>query len=78
MLCALVVALAACGGDDDDSNSCELSVATDHTYVIDSLQLPLSEDDGPSLDVDGLGTSASTENQFGNILSVLRPLLASA
>src|SRR5688500_13103928 len=68
---ALVAALGlmACGGGgDDDQPPIE---GEDHTYVVDSVSVPLDAPSADELgfDLDGDGT---IDNQLGNILAALR------
>jgi len=65
---AASLGLAACGGDD--GGSLPEPEGEHHTYVVDSVSIPLDADEAEELgfDIDGDGT---VDNQLGNILSAL-------
>lgn len=66
---ALALGLVACGGDDDDDPPIVVE-GDPHTYVVDSVTIPLSPSDAEELgfDIDG---DSTIDNQLGNILSAL-------
>jgi hypothetical protein len=65
---AASLGLAACGGDD--GGSLPEPEGEHHTFVVDSVTIPLDADEAEELgfDIDGDGT---VDNQLGNILSAL-------
>jgi hypothetical protein len=73
MAVAVPLGMAACGGGGDDDVTIE---GTDHTYVVDTVTIPLDQNQADDLgfNLDGncqFGDNA-IDNQLGNILVALR------